>query len=118
MKGCLAYLDADDATRAYGSIASNDLWKLQGKCMYCDHCLPCPVGIDVGVITRLLDAAKSLNRGENAPRGSGPAAAIREEYGKLDHHAEECTECGACAERCPFKVDAVGNMREAQTVFA
>ena len=106
LKGCLAYLQADDATRSYGTIASNDLWKLQGKCMYCDHCLPCPAGIDVGAVTRLLDAARS-----------GVTPAIREEYRALDHHADECTECGTCVERCPFSVEAIVNMREAQTVF-
>ena len=107
LKGCLSYLDADDAARSYEAIASNDLWKLQGKCMYCDHCLPCPAGIDVGAVTRLLDAARG-----------GVTADIRREYSALEHQAGECTECGTCEERCPFGVNVTANMREAEKVFA
>jgi predicted aldo/keto reductase-like oxidoreductase len=106
LRGCLAYLDADYEAREYGAIASNNLWKLQGKCMYCGHCLPCPIGIEVEVVTRLLDAAKS-----------GMTAAIREKYLALGHGAGECTECGVCVERCPFGVDILANMREAYAVF-
>ncbi len=107
LEGCLAYLQASDAAREYGAIASSDLWKLQGKCMYCDHCLPCPAAIDVGVLTRLLDAARA-----------GMTASVRAPYLALDHRADECTECGACSARCPFGVDVEANMREARKLFA
>jgi uncharacterized protein len=107
LKDCLSYLGADDAARSYGAIASNDLWKLQGECMYCDHCLPCPAGIDVGAVTRLLDAARTE-----------VTVDIRREYSAQEHGADECTGCGTCEERCPFGVNAIANMREAERVFA
>jgi predicted aldo/keto reductase-like oxidoreductase len=106
VKSCLSYVDATNAERDYSAIASNYLWRLQGKCMYCDHCLPCPEEIDVGVVTRFLDAARA-----------GTSAAVREEYGVLDHCADECTACGVCQERCPFGVNVIENMREAGKVF-
>ncbi len=37
LDGCLAYFTADNTERSYASIATNELWKLQGKCMYCGH---------------------------------------------------------------------------------
>jgi uncharacterized protein len=107
LRGCLAYLDADDAARAYGGIAQSALWKLQGACMYCDHCLPCPVGIEVGVVTRLRDEGRA-----------GLTTALRADYAALPHAASGCTECGVCTERCPFGVDAVANVREAAGLFA
>lgn len=107
LKGCLSYLQANEKDRDFSSIASNDLWKLQGKCMYCDHCLPCPSGIAVGRITRLLDSAKS-----------GRAVILRVEYLSLERGAEECIECGDCMKRCPFGVNVVANMREARRIFA
>jgi predicted aldo/keto reductase-like oxidoreductase len=107
LMSCLSYLEADEAARSYGAIASNGLWKLQGKCMYCDHCLPCPAGIDVGAVTRLLDAARA-----------GATAGIRQEYTALEHRGDQCTECGVCEERCPFGVNVTDNMREAVRVFA
>jgi uncharacterized protein len=107
LKDCLAYLDADPCERDYGAIASNDLWKLQGKCMYCDHCLPCPAGIDIGAVTMLLDSAKA-----------DMSAALKEEYIVLGKGAEDCTECGICIERCPFGVNVIANMSEARQVFA
>ncbi len=107
LQGCLAYLDASDAERAYGALAGSSLWKLQGSCMYCNHCLPCPAGIDIGAVTRLLDSA-----------ASGVTVALRRAYGALGRTAETCSECGACSERCPFRVDAVANMRRAVAAFA
>jgi len=107
LMGCLSYARAGDAARSYAAIASNGLWKLQGACMYCGHCLPCPAGIDVDAVTRLLDQARA-----------GMTADIRRDYKALEHDAGQCTECGVCRERCPFGVDVTRNMREAQRVFA
>jgi predicted aldo/keto reductase-like oxidoreductase len=108
LEDCLSYLEADNAGREYGDIADNELWKLQGACMYCGHCLPCPAGIEIDVITRLLDEVRS---------GRGPDAALRAEYRALDRSGGDCTECGDCMKRCPFAVDVVANMRRAMEIF-
>jgi predicted aldo/keto reductase-like oxidoreductase len=31
----------------------------QGTCIYCNHCQPCPSGIDIGSINKYLDLAKA-----------------------------------------------------------
>ena len=107
LRGCLEYLVADAAEREYGTIASNGLWKLEGKCMYCDHCLPCPAAIDVGRVTMLVDSARG-----------GMTPLLRAQYVALDRHADDCVECGDCTRRCPFGVDVVSAMREGSRIFA
>jgi hypothetical protein len=57
MKAALAFLEATSEERDFSAIDANSVWKLRGSCMYCNHCLPCPVGIDIGITTRLTDTA-------------------------------------------------------------
>jgi len=68
--------------------------------------LPCPVGIDIGVVTRIADTA-----------GYGIDDNIISEYEALPMKASDCTECGICMERCPFGVDVMANMARAVNIF-
>ncbi len=106
MKAALAYLDATDEERDYSAINLNSVWKLRGSCMYCDHCLPCPVGIDIGITTRITDTA-GYEIGDN----------IIAEYEALPVKAADCIQCGDCVERCPFGVDVIANMARAVDIF-
>ena len=106
MKAALAFLDASDEEKDYSSINLNSVWKLKGSCMYCNHCLPCPVRIDIGKTTRITDTA-GYEIDDN----------IISEYEVLPVKASACTECGACMERCPFGVDIIANMNRAAAVF-
>lgn len=81
-------------------------WK--GHCMYCGHCAPCPMGIDVAMVTKLLHLVRA--------QGEVPET-VREHYGLLAHTASECISCGACESRCPFEVAVTENMAEAAEVF-
>ena len=74
--------------------------------MYCNHCLPCPVSIDIGRTTRLADTVRYGINNE-----------IRAEYEALPAKASACIECGNCVERCPFGVDAIANMSRAAGLF-
>jgi hypothetical protein len=106
MKAALAFLDATDDEKDYSTINVNSIWKLRGSCMYCNHCLPCPVGIDIGTIIRLTDTAIY-----------GSVENIALEYEILLSKASHCTECGVCMERCPFGVDVVANITRAVEIF-
>jgi len=106
LNDALSYLDATDEERDF-SAALQEVGNVQGStCVYCNHCLPCPVGIDVGGVTRLLDMAQ---------RGGQDAA--REAYAQMAVKASECLECGDCAERCPWDVDAPAAMAKAAEVL-
>ncbi len=106
MKAALDFLEATDEEKDYSAIDANAMWKLQGSCMYCNHCLPCPVGIDIGKTTRITDTA-----------GYEINDDIVSEYEALSVRASACTECGVCLERCPFGVDVIANMNRAVDIF-
>jgi predicted aldo/keto reductase-like oxidoreductase len=106
VKTALAYLEATDSDKDFSAIDTNSIWKLQGSCMYCNHCLPCPVSIDIAAVTRLADTARY--------GGDTRSAA---EYGAMPATASACTECGICTERCPFSVDVICNMKRATVIF-
>jgi predicted aldo/keto reductase-like oxidoreductase len=106
LRDALAYLDAADADRDF-SQALQDLGTAESaSCVYCNHCLPCPVGIDVGGVTRLLDMAER-----------GALAAAQAAYAQLAVPASECLACGDCAERCPWHIDAPTAMAKAAEVL-
>jgi hypothetical protein len=102
----LHWLDATEAERDFSGLLAHFGRYEQGQCVYCNHCLPCPVAIDIGQVSRLLDAASW-----------GLTPTLQAEHDGLAVPASACTECGACVARCPFGVDAVANMRAAIRLF-
>ncbi len=105
----VSYLDMTDEERDYSEAAAGLMGSWSAKCVYCSHCQPCPVGIDVAAVTRLLDIA-DLD-------GGSVSAELRGRYESLEHKASECVECGACEERCPFGVRVTENMGNAAKIF-
>jgi predicted aldo/keto reductase-like oxidoreductase len=106
LAAALAVLSADDAERDFSAALARFQQPVRGQCVYCNHCLPCPAGIDVGRTIRLLDTA-----------GERPDAGAVAEYANLPVKPSACTECGACVQRCPFEVDAMARVRRAAAVF-
>lgn len=105
----IAYETASDEEKDYAvAFASFPKISWKGHCMYCSHCAPCPVKIDVADVTKFLNLAKA--------QGDVPET-VREHYEVLEHHASECIQCGACETRCPFGVLIRENMKEAEAVF-
>lgn len=90
------------------TLASFPRISWRGHCMYCGHCAPCPKGISIADVTKLLNLAKA--------QGAIPET-VREHYAALPHKAGECINCGKCAKRCPFEVDAPANMAAARELF-
>ena len=76
-----------------------------GKCVYCNHCQPCPMGLDIALINKYYDLATA---------GDGMAA---EHYARLDKVAGDCVGCGHCDQRCPFHVAQSERMREIAGYF-
>ncbi len=109
LKRSLAYEEATEEERDYAAaFASFPRIKWEGHCMYCGHCAPCPVGIQVADVTKFLNLARA--------QGEVPET-VREHYAVLKHKAGECVECGACEGRCPFHVGIRENMRRAKAIF-
>jgi predicted aldo/keto reductase-like oxidoreductase len=106
LEEALQTLEATAADRDFSELLAEFGRYVEGECTYCNHCLPCPVAIDIGQVTRLLDLA-----------AFGLTADLRRAYQALPVTAAACTECGACTKRCPFGVDVVANMRQAAALF-
>ena len=103
------YLGMTDEERDYSKAIKGFKGDWSAKCVYCNHCLPCPSEIDIAAVTRLVDVA-SLDE-------SSVSAELKDRYGKLAHTASDCIECGSCEERCPFGVKVIDNMRSAARIF-
>lgn len=106
LSAAMEFIDATEEEREFGEALAESAWSLRGSCVFCNHCLPCPSGIDIGRTLRLLAIAER-----------GVSAELRAEYEALPAKASECVECGVCAERCPFGVDAAAEVRRAAEVL-
>ena len=103
----LAYLSASEAERSLGSLEGKDFSAMKGQCMYCNHCQPCPVGIDIAETTKLADQAER----------HGLTDALRASWAALTPSAAGCLSCGSCSKRCPFGIDAMANIHRAAALF-
>ena len=109
LKKSIAFEEAPEAERDYASaLAALPKISWKGHCMYCGHCAPCPMGIEVANVTKFLNLSLA--------QGAVPET-VREHYAALEHGAGECVQCGACEKRCPFEVPVMENMRRAAGLF-
>ena len=103
------YLDLSDAERDYTPVMGTLRSDFAGNCVYCSHCQPCPVGIDIAAVNKYLDIAR-LDAAQVPP-------SIRSHYAGLAHSGGECIGCGSCEKRCPFGVPVMKNMAAAAEIF-
>ncbi len=100
VKKLLAYCEQPEEETDYSVIGTFTPPDVAGKCVYCNHCKPCPAGIDVGLVNKYYDLAKA-----------GDFLA-KEHYLTLRKNASDCTGCGHCDSRCPFGVHQSMRMQE------
>ena len=105
LREVLDFFDTSAEERDYSCISAFTPEDSKGKCVYCKHCQPCPVGLDIGLINKYYDLARL---------GDGLA---KEHYLTLEHRAEDCVGCGHCDSRCPFHVAQSARMQEIQAYF-
>jgi predicted aldo/keto reductase-like oxidoreductase len=103
------YLHQTDAELDYSGAIATFKDTFRGKCVYCNHCLPCPSEIDIATVTKYMDIA--ILDEKNIPPG------VRHHYAELSRQASDCTECGSCETRCPFGVPVIANMQRARGIF-
>ena len=105
VKDALGVLAASEEERDYSAIGAFTPKDAFGTCVYCNHCRPCPAGLNIGLINKYYDLTKI---------GDSMAA---DHYEKLPKHASDCIGCGYCDRRCPFQVAQSGRMREIAGYF-
>lgn len=105
LRRILGYFSAAEEEKDYSVIATFTPQDASGKCVYCNHCQPCPAGIDVGTVNKYYDLARS-----------GDALAA-DHYKNLAKTASDCIGCGHCNRRCPFRADQMARMKEIAAYF-
>ncbi len=101
----LGFFSASPEEKEYSILGTFAPRTAAGMCVYCNHCQPCPAGLDVGLINKYYDLALA-----------GDTLA-RSHYENLEKNASSCIHCGHCNSRCPFHVDQSHRMQEIQTYF-
>lgn len=110
MLDVLSYFDKTDEEKDYSQVLSTMRNDFKGNCVYCSHCQPCPVEIDIATVNKYLDIAQ-LDSSNIPP-------SIKSHYNNLSHKGDECIACGSCEERCPFSVPIIENMEKASKLFS
>lgn len=105
LQDILGFCDSTEAERDWSVLGELTPGQAQGICVYCNHCQPCPMGLNVGLINKYYDLAKA---GDTLAEGH---------YRKLETKASACISCGHCDRRCPFHVDQSGRMQTIASYF-
>lgn len=96
----LGFFDAAPEERDYSVLGTFTPRDAVGNCVYCNHCQPCPAGLNVGLINKYYDLSLA---------GDLMAA---DHYAGLEKHASDCMDCGHCDKRCPFRVKQSERMKQ------
>lgn len=102
----IGFPDAPEKEKDYSVIGKFTPAAAMGNCVYCNHCQPCPAGIDIGLVNKYYDLALA---------GDKMAA---DHYGKLTVKADVCIGCGHCDNRCPFRTKQSERMKEINQYFS
>lgn len=105
----VSYLDTTRRQRDYTGIISGYQGDFRGNCLYCNHCQPCPMRIDIASVHKYLDISRTQT--------DGVPPSILQHYRSLSAHASDCVSCGNCQNRCPFSVPVIENMAKAAALF-
>ena len=100
VEALLKYYDRSEEELDYSIISSFEPIRTSGRCVHCNHCKPCPMNIDVGLVNKYYDLALA-----------GDEMAV-EHYKTLKVNASDCIQCGHCDSRCPFSVHQSERMQE------
>jgi len=105
----VSYYEASREERDYSLVLSRmDKFQFHGNCMYCGHCAPCSVWINVAEVNKYLNLCLAQ---KEVPE------TVADHYKLLEHHAGECIACGRCEKNCPFGVEIISRMKKAAEVF-
>lgn len=105
LKDILKYVDATPEEKDYSIIGKFAPADVTGKCVYRNHCMPCPMKLDIGLINKYYDLTIAGDK------------LAKDHYMNLEKTAKDCISCGHCNNRCPFGVDQISRMKEIKEYF-
>jgi predicted aldo/keto reductase-like oxidoreductase len=104
-------LEASESAKNYRGLTERFKEELTGHCVYCNHCLPCPAGIDIGRVMQALDKEEQrYEEFKNKADFFYPGRIRVAKEGRFTGKVNQCTKCGVCMKRCPFGVDILEKM--------
>lgn len=104
-----AYSDLSEKEKDFSELlCSTPAHRFKDKCMYCGHCAPCTVGIDIASVNKFADLCDAQHMVPET---------VQEHYHALRVKAGACIKCGACEKRCPFGVKITKHMQKACELF-
>ena len=85
-----------EMTEEMAAVIEADRKELAGEfCRGCGYCMPCPVGINIGICSRIgLIIRRAPSEGYFSPQW-------RAEMEKVN----DCLNCGQCAQKCPYQLN-------------
>ena len=81
LKRILKYTDAAPEERDYSVLGTFTPQEAKGICVYCNHCQPCPAGLDVGLINKYYDLTRAGDE------------LAKNHYANLEKKAGDCVGC-------------------------
>lgn len=78
-----------------------------GFCRMCDYCQPCPQGIRISAVMYAKVAATRFD----------PERVFKGPFNQFVEKVADCTECGECEPRCPYKLPIRKKIVEAAEFF-
>ncbi len=105
LKRLLRFFELPPEEKDYSVIGGFTPEDAAGRCVYCNHCRPCPEGLNIGLINKYYDLAKAGDR------------LAADHYRTLSKRADSCIGCGHCDRRCPFHVKQSRRMKEIADYF-
>ena len=105
LKELLKYVDATPEEKDYSIIGEFAPADVTGKCVYCNHCMPCPMKLDIGLINKYYDLSLAGDK------------LAKDHYMNLEKTAKDCIGCGHCNHRCPFHVNQMKRMQFIKEYF-
>ena len=104
-----AYSELPEEKKDFAALlGSTPAHRFMDKCMYCGHCAPCTMGIDIASVNKFTDLCDAQHMIPET---------VREHYNALKVKASSCIKCGACEKRCPFGVKIIEHMQKAYELF-
>ncbi len=105
LKRILGFINATPEEKDYSVLGTFAPQEAKGVCVYCNHCQPCPAGLDIGLINKYYDLALAGDK------------LAKNHYANLERQAHDCIGCGHCDSRCPFHVGQMERMRLIRNYF-
>jgi len=84
-------------------------------CTGCGYCMPCPQGVNIPHVFKMMNNYKIYNIKEHSKNGYADIGVNEWVPGK---RADACNDCGACEKKCPQHIEIRKQLKESHAALA